>query len=48
VVFFAGFVGIASGAGNSLTLLGFWIGVIVAWSWVSALAIRLRQELPNA
>jgi hypothetical protein len=47
VIFFAGFVGIASGVGNRLTLLGFWIGVIVAWSWVSALAIHLRRELPN-
>lgn len=45
VVFFAGFFGIASGSGNGWTLLGFWIGVVFAWAWISALSARLRTEL---
>jgi len=45
VVFFAGFFGIASGSGNSWTLLGFWIGVVLAWAWISVLSARLRAEV---
>ncbi len=41
VVFFVGFLGIASGSGNSWTVLGLWIGVIFAWTWISVLARRL-------
>lgn len=41
VVFFAAFFGIAAGAGNPWTILGFWIGVVLAWAWLSALAVRL-------
>jgi hypothetical protein len=43
VVFFAAFIGIASGSGDTWTILGFWIGVVLAWSWVSALSARLMQ-----
>jgi len=45
VVFFAGFFGIASGSGQSWTILGFWIGVVLAWAWISVLSARLRTEL---
>ena len=41
VVFFAAFVGIASGSGNSWSILGFWIGVVLAWSWLTTLSLRL-------
>ena len=41
VVFFLGFVGIASGSGNSWTVLGLWIGVVFAWTWISVMARRL-------
>jgi len=44
VIFFAAFVGIAAGSGQSWSVLGFWIGVIVAWAWVSALATKLLAE----
>jgi hypothetical protein len=49
VVFFAAFIGIASGSGNPWTILGFWIGVVLAWSWVSALSARLlaKPSEPN-
>jgi len=42
VIFFASFIGIASGSGNGWTLLGFWIGVVLAWTWISLMA---RQQM---
>ena len=48
VVFFASFVGIASGgSGNRWTNLGFWAGVILTWAWITAVTLRLRRELPS-
>ena len=47
VVFFAGFFGIASGSGQSWTILGFWIAVVLAWAWLAAMAIRLMTKLPD-
>lgn len=47
VVFFLAFIGIASGQGNSWTILGFWIGVVVAWSWITALSLYLRHTLAS-
>jgi hypothetical protein len=41
VVFFLAFAGIAAGSGNGWTILGFWIGVGLAWSWITAMAVRL-------
>ncbi len=45
VVFLAGFAGIASGAGSGWSIAGFWVGLVLAWAWVSALSARLRGEL---
>lgn len=47
VVFLLGFFGIAAGSGNAWTILGFWIAVILAWIWISAVSIRLINELPD-
>ena len=33
---------------NGWTLLGFCVGVIVAWAWISALSTQTRNELPGA
>lgn len=44
IVFFAAFVGIGAGAGNPWTILGFWIGLTVAWAWLSLLCARLRHS----
>ena len=44
VVFFAGFAGIASGAGTRLLTLAFVASVIVAWTWVSAVSIHLYRR----
>jgi hypothetical protein len=38
VVFLAGFLGIASGGGSPATTLAFVAAVLVAWTWVSAVA----------
>lgn len=48
VVFLLAFAGIAAGSGNGWTILGFWIGVVVAWSWITAMSVRLigAQERP--
>ena len=47
LTFFASFVGIASGSGNSATIFGFWVGIVLAWSWLTSLALRLLRDLPT-
>ena len=44
LIFLAAFVGIAMGSGQSWSVLGFWIGVVVAWAWIAALALKLLTE----
>jgi hypothetical protein len=44
VVFFAAFAGIASGPGQPWIVVSFWIAVILAWAWISAISIRLIME----
>jgi hypothetical protein len=44
VIFFAAFAGIATGSGQSWSVMGFWIGVVVAWAWVWAMAVKLLTE----
>lgn len=41
VVFFLAFAGVAAGSGNSFAVLALWIGIVLAWSWISALSVRL-------
>jgi hypothetical protein len=43
LVFLAGFVGVASGSGTSWTVIGFWIAVVLAWSWITAISLRYRR-----
>jgi len=45
VVFLLAFAGIAAGSGNGWTILGFWIGVVLAFSWVTAICVRLLRRL---
>ncbi len=44
VIFFAAFAGIATGSGQSWSVMGFWAGVVIAWAWISALAVKLMTE----
>jgi hypothetical protein len=41
VFFFASFVGIASGSAQAPIVIGFWIGVILAFAWIAVMAARL-------
>jgi hypothetical protein len=44
VIFFAAFAGVATGSGQSWSVIGFWTGVVLAWVWVWALASKLLRE----
>ncbi len=44
LVFLAGFAGIASGSHGTLTTLPFAAAVVVAWSWITALSVRLYRR----
>ncbi len=44
VIFFAAFAGVATGSGQSWSVIGFWIGVVLAWAWIWALARKLLRE----
>lgn len=49
IIFFASFFGIASGSqpGNPLlqfVTIGFWIGVMLGWTWISALCLKLLKQ----
>jgi Protein of unknown function (DUF998) len=48
VIFFAAFVGVATGSGQPWSVIGFWIGVVVAWAWISAMAVKLLTERATA
>lgn len=48
VIFLAAFLGVASGSGRPWTVIGFWIGVTLAWTWVSAMSARLMGGLSEA
>jgi hypothetical protein len=41
VLFLAGFLGLAVGQHSSWAILGFWIGLLVVWAWLSATTARL-------
>jgi Protein of unknown function (DUF998) len=44
VIFFAAFAGVATGSGQSWSVIGFWVGVVFAWAWLWALAMKLLRE----
>jgi hypothetical protein len=44
-VFLFGFIGIASGSGATWSVLGFWVAVTLAWSWITAIFLRQRRAL---
>lgn len=45
IIFFIGFAGIASGSGASWSVIGLWIGVIVAWAWITIVSVRFINQL---
>jgi hypothetical membrane protein len=44
VAFLAGFAGVASGSGSQAVVLAFWAALILAWSWLAALAVHLHRR----
>jgi hypothetical protein len=44
-VFLFGFVGVASGSGATWSVLGFWVAVVLAWSWITAISLRQRSAV---
>jgi uncharacterized protein DUF998 len=44
VVFFAGFAGIASGAGSRVVTLAFVASVVVVWTWLSLVSVHLYRR----
>ena len=48
VIFFISFAGIASGSSQAFIVLGFWIGVVLAFAWISIMAARLRSAATAA
>ncbi|MBV9579613.1 MAG: DUF998 domain-containing protein [Chloroflexi bacterium] len=47
VVFLAGFVGIATGSGQRWAVLSFWLAVLIAWSWLTAITVRRLAQRPD-
>ena len=47
-IFFLSFAGIACGSGSSTTVIGFWIGVALAWSWIAAMSARALSGLRSS
>jgi Protein of unknown function (DUF998) len=39
-VFLFGFIGVASGSGATWSVFGFWVAVVLAWSWITAISLR--------
>lgn len=53
VIFFAAFVGIATGSQQggavvTFVVLAFTVAVVLGWAWVTVMSARLMDELPDA
>jgi len=46
VVFLVAFVGIASGSASPIVVLGFWVALILAWTWLAVVCIDLYRRTP--
>ena len=46
VLFLIAFIGTASGSASPVIVLGFWIAVILAWSWLAVVSIDLYRRTP--
>lgn len=44
-LFLVAFAGLASGSGSQAVVLGFWAALILAWTWLAALATRSYRRL---
>jgi len=46
VLFLAAFVGIASGAATPAVVLGFWVAVVLSWTWLAVTSVDLYRRVP--
>jgi hypothetical protein len=44
VIFLAAFAGVATGSSQAPIVIGFWIGVVLAFIWISIMAMQLMDE----
>ena len=44
VIFLAGFVAVASGSSSPAVVAAFWFALLVAWTWLAALAVHLYRR----
>src|SRR5215218_7155551 len=45
-VFLVAFVGIASGSSTPVVVLGFWVAVLLAWTWLAVVCLDLYRRTP--
>jgi hypothetical protein len=46
VLFLVAFLGIASGSASPAVVLGFWVAVILAWTWLAVVSLDLYRRTP--
>ncbi|HEY2220917.1 DUF998 domain-containing protein [Actinomycetospora sp.] len=46
VLFLVAFLGVASGSANPAVVLGFWVAVILAWTWLAVVSLDLYRRTP--
>jgi hypothetical protein len=46
VLFLVAFVGVASGSASPAIVLGFWVAVILAWTWLAVVSLDLYRRTP--
>lgn len=44
IVFLLAFAGVASGSTSAVVVLGFWVGVVVAFSWIAAVSLDFYRK----
>lgn len=45
VLFFAAFIGIASGSGNAVTVLGFYGAIVLGFAWLTQMFLRVGRRI---
>jgi hypothetical protein len=46
VLFLVAFAGIASGSASPVVVLGFWVAVVLAWTWLAVTSVDLYRRTP--
>jgi hypothetical protein len=46
IVFLLAFLGVASGSASPAVVLGFWVGVLLVWTWLAVVSVDLYRRTP--